>query len=245
MPKMYEELASWWPLLSSPAKYEEEAGLYATALVAACGHPPRTLLELGTGGGNNASHLKQRCDMVLVDQSPEMQAISLALNPECEHLLGHMRTVRLGRQFDAVFIHDAVAYMTMEADFSLAIDTAFVHCRPEGAALFAPNFVRENFRTSTEHSGQDDEIRGLRYVAWTRDPDPTDTTYVVDYAYLLRTSDGAIRVEHDRHVEGLFSRADWLRLLAEAGFEARVVPFEHSELEPGAHDLFVAKKRRA
>ena len=111
--------------------------------------------------------------------------------------------------------------------------------------LFAPDFVRENFRTSTEHGGHDDEIRGLRYVAWTRDPDPTDTTYLVDYAYLLRTSDGAIRVEHDRHVEGLFSRADWLRLLAEAGFEARVVPFEHSELESGAHDLFVAKERRA
>ena len=42
--------------------------------------------------------------------------------------------------------------------------------------------------------------------------------------------------------KGLFSRADWLRLLAEAGFHARVVPFEHSELEPGSHEVFVAKR---
>jgi len=63
---------------------------------------------------------------------------------------------------------------------------------------------------------------------------------VVDYAYLLRAADGAVRVEHDRHIEGLFGRADWLRLLSAAGFEARSVPFEHSGLEPGTHEVFVA-----
>ena len=75
------------------------------------------------------------------------------------------------------------------------------------------------------------------------DPDPSDTTYVVDYAYLLRTPDGNVRLEHDRHVEGLFSRADWTGLLQTVGFEAaRSVPFEHSELEPGSHEVFVARK---
>ena len=171
-----------------------------------------------------------------------MLTVSRALNPECEHVQGNMRAVRLGRVFDAVFVHDAVAYMTTESDLRRAIETAFVHCRPGGAALFAPDCVRENFRASTECGGHDGEARGLRYLEWTWDPDPTDSTYVADYAYLLRTSDGVVRVEHDRHVEGLFSRGDWLRLLAEGGFEARVVPFEHSELEPGAHDLFVATR---
>ena len=28
MPAMYGELAPWWPLLSSPADYEEEAGYF-------------------------------------------------------------------------------------------------------------------------------------------------------------------------------------------------------------------------
>jgi hypothetical protein len=80
-------------------------------------------------------------------------------------------------------------------------------------------------------------------LAWTRDPDPSDTTYIVDYAYLLRESDGTVRVEHDRHVEGLFPRGTWLQLLSEAGFEARSVPFEHSELEPGSHEVFVARRQ--
>ena len=201
---------------------------------------PRTLLELGSGGGNNASHLKAQFEMVLVEPSAGMLAVSRALNPECEHVQGDMRTVRLGRQFDAVFVHDAVCYMTTESDLRLAIDTAFVHCRPGGAALFAPDHVRENFAPSSDHGGHDGDTRSLRYLEWTWDPEPSDNTYVVDYAYLLRTADGSVRVEHDRHIEGLFGRGDWLRLLSAAGFEARSVPFEHSELEPGTHEVFVA-----
>ena len=106
-----------------------------------------------------------------------------------------MRSVRLGRIFDCVFVHDAVGYMTSESDLRRAMETAFVHCRPGGAALFAPDHVRENFRPSTDHGGHDAGARGLRYLEWTWDPDPTDTTCVADYAYLLRESDGSVRVE--------------------------------------------------
>jgi SAM-dependent methyltransferase len=242
MSKLYQELASWWPLMSAPADYLEEAAFYGNTRTAACAVPPRTLLELGSGGGNNASHLKARFEMLLVDRSSGMLAVSRALNPECEHVEGDMRTARLARQFDAVFVHDAVCYMTTESDLRMAIETAFVHCRPGGAALFAPDFVRENFRPSTDHGGHDGPARAMRYMEWTWDPDPADSTYLVDYAYLMRGPDGAVRVEHDRHVEGLFSRVLWLRLLSEAGFQAHVVPFEHSELEPGSHEVFVAKR---
>lgn len=242
MPSLYDELASWWPLLSAPSDYEEEAAFYAKALASACERPPRTLLELGSGGGNNASHLKERFQMVLVEPSAGMRDVSLALNPECEHVAGDMRTVRLDRQFDGVFVHDAVCYMTTLGDVRRAIETAFAHCRPGGAALFAPDFVRENFRPGTDHGGHDGEDRGLRYLEWTWDPDPSDTTYLADYALLLRGPGEAVRVVHDRHVEGLFPRAEWLRLLSEAGFVPRVVPLEHSELEPGSHELFVAAR---
>lgn len=60
----------------------------------------------------------------------------------------------------------------------------------------------------------------------------------------LRESDGSVHVEWDRHVEGLFARADWLRLLSEVGFEPKVVPVEHSELEPGQYEVFVCSRAR-
>jgi hypothetical protein len=58
----------------------------------------------------------------------------------------------------------------------------------------------------------------MRYLEWSWDPDPNDNTYVTDYAYLLKESDGEIRVAHDRHICGLFSRATWTRLIEDAGF---------------------------
>jgi SAM-dependent methyltransferase len=225
-PRLYAELASWWPLLSSPEEYAEEAGFYRQALVSACDRPPRTLLELGSGGGNNAAHLKAHFAMTLVDRSPGMLAVSGALNPECEHIEGDMRTVRLGRLFDAVFVHDAVTYMTTLDDLRRAMETAFVHCRPGGAALFAPDCVRETFRPSTDHGGHDGPGRSLRYLEWVRDPDPADTTYTADFAYLLREGT-SVWVEQDRHIAGLFARADWLRLLAEVGFRPAALPFPH------------------
>lgn len=243
MPRMYDELASWWPLLSPPSEYEEEAAFYKRVLEARSGGPIRTMLELGSGGGSNASHLKRSFGMVLVEPSPGMRAVSLALNPECEHMDGDMRSVRLGREFDAVFVHDAVCYMVSERDLRMTMETAFVHCRPGGTALFAPDFVRENFRPSTDHGGSDNDGQGLRYLEWVWDPDPSDTTYIADYTFVLRAADGRVRVEHDRHVEGLFSRADWFRLLSEVGFrDALSVPLEHSDVEPGAHEVFVVRK---
>jgi SAM-dependent methyltransferase len=243
-PRFYAELATWWPLFSAPEDYAEEAAFYERRLLEACEPPARTLLELGSGGGNNASHLKARFEMTLVDLSPGMLEVSRALNPECEHAVGDMRSVRLGRQFDCVLIHDAICFMTTQADLRAALETAFVHCRPGGAALFAPDHVRETFRPSTEHGGHDRGGRGLRYLEWSWDPDPADSSCVVHYAFLLRERDDSVRVELDRYVEGLFPRAEWLRLLAEVGFEAKCVPCDHSELEPGSYELFVARRPR-
>jgi SAM-dependent methyltransferase len=242
-PKMYQELAAWWPLVSAPEEYAEEAEFFRRAIDDACARPPRTLLELGSGGGNNASHLKQHFKLTLVDPAEGMLAVSRALNPECEHILGDMRTLRLGREFDCVFIHDAIAYMTSEADLRQALETAYLHCASGGAALFAPDHLRENFTPSTDHGGHDAaDGRGLRYLEWTWDPDPDDTSYVVDYVYLLRETDGRVHVEHDRHVEGLFARGNWLRLLEEVGFRPHVVPVEHSDLAPGEYEVFVGQK---
>jgi SAM-dependent methyltransferase len=154
-PRLYRELASWWPLLSPPEEYLEEATFYRELLEAACAEPPRSLLELGSGGGGNASHLKHRLELTLVDLSPEMLAVSSALNPECEHVCGDMRDVRLGRVFDCVFIHDAIDYITSEEELRAVFDTAFLHCRPGGALLVAPDHVRETFEPSTGHGGSD------------------------------------------------------------------------------------------
>ena len=146
LPKLYGELSSWFHLLSAPADYAEEAEFVRSLLVDASATGPVTLLELGSGGGNNASHLKAHFKVTLVDLSEGMLDLSRELNPECEHIQGDMTTLRLGRPsrlFDAVLIHDAIMYMTTEPDLRRAIETAYAHCKPGGAVLFMPDVIRE------------------------------------------------------------------------------------------------------
>jgi hypothetical protein len=180
--------------------------------------------------------------VTLTDLSPRMLAVSARLNPNCEHVQGDMRSLRLGRVFDAVLVHDAVCYLTTEGDLRQAMETAFVHCRPGGAAIFAPDHVRELFAEGVEMDGHDAAGRALRYLMWTWDPDPGDETYVVDFAYLLREEGQPMRSVYDRHVCGLFGRATWLRLLKEVGFQPTVRPLEHSEVQHGSVEVFVAVK---
>jgi SAM-dependent methyltransferase len=244
--KLYNELASWWQLMSPAAEYTEEAAFYRTTLCNAARQPIETILELGSGGGNNASHMKHHFkEMVLVDISPGMLAMGRTLNPELTHFEADMRTVRLGRQFDAVFVHDALCYMTTETDLRQAVETAFIHCKPGGVALFCPDHIRENFEEAAEHGGEDAGERGMRWLSWQWQRDSDETTYFVDYAYLLRENDGAMRAVYDRHIEGLFPRDTWLQLFKDVGFAHTVLPFEHSDLEPGKHEVFLCIRPEA
>jgi SAM-dependent methyltransferase len=235
--KLYRELAEWWPLFSEPSHYAPEAEFIRKVFEESSGSSPLNVLELGSGGGNNASHLSAHYALTLVDVSPEMLAVSRKLNPACEHVEGDMRTVRLGRTFDAVLIHDAICYMSSEADLRAAIQTAFEHCKIGGVALFIPDFVRETFAADTKHGGDDSQTRGVRYLDWTYDPDPNDTTYTVDLIIAMREANGEVRIVHDRHIEGLFARAVWVRLLKEVGFDAKVI------VDPWHREVFVAKRK--
>jgi SAM-dependent methyltransferase len=239
-PRLYGELAEWWPTFSTPEGYRHEAAFFKRVLSKTSTPAPRTLLELGSGGGNSAFHLKARFEMTLVDLSPNMLAVSRALNPECEHIQADIRTVRLGRTFDAVFVHDAICHMTTESDLRAAMKTAFLHCRPGGAAVFAPDFVRETFTENVDQGGNDTERGSVRFLQWTTDPDPADTTYFVDFAILIRDRKGGMRVEHDRHTYGLFSRSDWRRLLREVGF---VLKTPREMLDGLGRDVFAGSRK--
>lgn len=237
--KLYRDLAEWYPLLTPVDDYAEEAAFYRRLFDAHCRQPPRTLLDLGSGGGHNAAHLKATLTCTLVDLEPAMLALSRRINPECEHVQGDMRAIRLGRVFDCVLVHDAVSYMTSRTDLAGAIATAFAHTAPGGVAMFQPDFVSETFEPGTETGGSDGNGRGLRYLEWRWVPDSRPDTYVTDMAYLLRDESGAAEVIHDRHLMGLFPRTTWLELISSAGFEPLVVPFEHGSYSRAGHEVFL------
>ena len=237
----YGRFASWWPLISPIEDYEEEAA-YLASLLLSQGKSVTRVLELGSGGGSNAFYLKQHFDLTLVDLSKSMLEVSRALNPECSHLCGDMRSLRLGETFDAVFAHDAIDYMKTEQELAAAIETAFVHCRPGGRAIFMPDDVSETYEDSTEHGGSDaPDGRAARYLEWSWDPDPNDDQVCTEYTFLLRDQDGSIVRAHETHHYGLFGTDTWRRLIEEQGFAVDVV-VEDTEEDRTPRRVFVAER---
>jgi SAM-dependent methyltransferase len=250
MTSLYDELTPWYRLLDPTEDHEEEMLAYVDALAGA-GVRSGDLLELGSGAGNNAHYLSRRFACTLADLSPAMLALSRELNPRCEHLEGDMRSLRLGRTFDAVVIHDAICHLTSQRDLQLALQTAFAHLRPGGAAIFAPDCLRETFVEEVSQHETSDAGRTLCCLEWVWDPDPADETCRAEYGLLLREN-GRVRSVHVSEDEGLFSRAQWLAQIRAAGFEPSTFarPIEIAATEPGepaaspyTDEVFLALRR--
>lgn len=239
---MYADLARWWPLLSPPADYVEDAATIAGLLRTAAADV-RTVLELGSGGGHNAVHLRADFELTLVDLSADMLAVSRLINPTCEHHVGDMRTLRLGRRFDAVLIHDAVDYMVTAQDLADAFTTARAHLEPGGLLVVLPDHVAETFEPQTDHGGSDAEDgSGIRYLEWTHDPDPTDHQVCTDYTYVLRDAEGGVSTGSERHHFGLFAQQQWVDTLQSSGFDVTCLQ-EQTDEDRAARRIFLAVAR--
>ena len=139
--RLYDEFAHLWPLLSPPEDYAGEAQCWREVLRKKLGPGRHEILELGVGGGHNLSHLKNEFKATAVDLSKKMLQNSINLNPEVEHHVGDMRSIRLGRKFKAVPIHDAINHMLSEEDLRSAFATAAAHLDPGGVFVAAPDFL--------------------------------------------------------------------------------------------------------
>ena len=239
LPRLYAGLAAWWPLFSRPEDYAEEAAWILNEFEETLGRKPKHILELGAGGGNIASHILPHVPMTLTDVSGRMLEISRRLNPSAEHVEADMRSLRLGKTFDAVLIHDAIMYMTTARDLIAALATARGHLDSDGALVVLPDCVAETFEPRVQtggHDANDGSARGLRYIAWQHAPKPGTTVHDLDFAIMLRVADGSVEVFHDRHKIGLFPRGAWQEAFVSAGFAPPTI-----RRDPWHRDIFIAR----
>jgi SAM-dependent methyltransferase len=249
--RIYTDLADWWSLISPLREYTQEAAYLASVIDAAVGGDEGSspeVLDLGSGGGHVAVHLAGRFRLTLLDISEHMLAVSRQLNPDCAHRLGDMRTVRLGRRFDAVLVHDAIDYIIGVDDLRQVIETAAAHCKLGGVALFVPDYLKETFNELTGGGGGgiDADGRTASFTERTWDPDPSDDWVQADYEFTLRDADGLRELVRETHRLSAFSRDTWLGLLDDAGFrEETGLHQEHEIAGSRPPNLFIARLRTA
>lgn len=243
--RMYDEFAHLWTQISAPEEYADEAEILLDLVFELLGKERGefrpSMLEMGVGGGNNLCHMTPWVDAVAADISPQMLAVSQALNPGVKHVIGDMRSMRLEKKFDVVLVHDAISYITTEADLLATFETARTHLEPGGVFITGPDWLRG----VTEIPNISSKLGGfgeLSYTEFVHDPDPTDTEIEIIFTYFIKDQEGSVRVEEDRHRHGLFGMETWLKLMRHAGFEpnARRYPSEASS-GAGYHFTGIAK----
>jgi SAM-dependent methyltransferase len=236
--RLYNDLAWLWPLWENVNAYQPESELFARLIRKHAQIRVRTLLDMGCGGGKNAFHLKRHFQVTGIDKSDAMLANARKLNLECDFHRKDMRNFSLGRQFDSVFINDAITYMKTERELRHVFDMAYKHLRPGGVMLSCPDRCKERFKQNettvwtSKHPG-----RELTFIENNYDPDPKDQTYESTFVYLIRMK-GKLRIEHDFHVCGLFALNVWRRLLGKARFQVTEV----ANREFGDVPVFVCQK---
>ena len=104
----------------------------------------KTMLELGSGGGSFASHLKHRFRLTLTDHRRACSSRAARSIRSRAHRRRHAHAapqsrVRLRAGARCGVLHDDA---TRPAG---AIDTAAVHCKRGGTIMFLPDFVEETF----------------------------------------------------------------------------------------------------
>lgn len=228
---VYNELAWAGELLADPADYEAEVAGYVEQIKQNSLHPPVTLLHLGCGAGGHDAIFKRHFAVTGVDISRGMLDQARLRHPDLEYIEGDMRTVRLGRQFDAVVIPDSIDYMASLAELRLAIGTAAAHLKPGGVLLVVAKtreiFSDNNFAYT---GGQEDlhvTLLENNYLNRYR-PD----TYEATLVYLIRQR-GELTIHTECHLLGLFAQEAWEQVFAEAGLILQEVELD------GAYDQYL------
>ena len=224
--RLYGDLAWVWPIISLPQDYIEETNHFCKVIKEHSQIGVKTLLDLGCGGGHNDYTLKRHFEVTGIDTSVAMLKLARHLNPEATYSVGDMRTVRLGKTFDAVTIFDSINYMLTPEELRAAFVTAFEHLAPGGVFLTiveeTPEHFQHNKTVCSTHSQGDIEIT---FIENHYDPDPTDTTYEATFVYLIRRK-SQLEVETDHHLCGIFEMKIWIDILKEVGFEVKQMEFK-------------------
>ena len=218
---MFDAYSRYYDLLYQDKDYAAEAA-YVDALLQRHGIGGRELLEFGSGTGRHGRLLAERAYRVTgIERSAAMVARAQP-SPGFQCLAGDIRTVQLGRTFDAVLsLFHVVSYQVGNADVQAVFARAAEHLRTGGIFVFdvwyspAVHAQRPAVRVK-RLSGDGVEITRLA------EPElyPNDNRVDVHYTIFARdTTTGAVHTLTETHPMRHFSLPELDLLAVGAGFE--------------------------
>ena len=202
-------------------------------------HPgARTLLDVACGTGAHLAFLRERYEVAGADVSPEMLAVAREqLGDDVPLEVADMRTLHLGRRFDAVTcLFSSIAYV-LDADGLRQTMRRLVDHMNVGGVLIVEGWVRpdvwmDGHRPPAEYA--DDGTLGVARLTHSRRENRITT---LEMHHLVRDQSG---IEHfvEHHVMAMFPPAEYVAAAESAGLGVEV----EADYMPG-RDRIIAVRR--
>jgi dTDP-3-amino-3,4,6-trideoxy-alpha-D-glucopyranose N,N-dimethyltransferase len=219
---MFDRSAHLYDLLYAFKDYEAEAATLVE-LIRARNPAAASLLDVTCGTGRHLEMLGATFDDVAgVDLEPALLKVARTRLPGVSLTLADMRTLDLGRTFDAVTcLFSSVGYLGEPDALSQAISRMAGHLSPGGVLVLDGWIKPESW------------LPGINVHALARDDNGTAAARVIrsrregnrthlDMRYLVATQDG-FEEAAEEHILTLFTHAEYRRAFAGAGLEPDVV----------------------
>jgi SAM-dependent methyltransferase len=198
----------------------------------------KTLLDVACGTGAHLAELRQWYQVEGADLSPAMLAVARERLPGVPLHQADMRTLDLGRSFDAVIcLFSSIGYATGPSEMRSTVARLAAHVAQGGVLILdgwvRPDEWRESFRPEPDIA-RDEEMLVVRLAHSSRKGNITE----LDMHHLVQTAQGIdYFVEHHRLALALTS--DYVSAVESAGLTARVIP----NYMPGRDRIVGLKKR--
>lgn len=250
--EVFRGYAKFYDLFYADKDYEAECD-FLRRIFAANGVPETgSVLDLGCGTGGHVIPLSRSgYDVTGIDRSPEMVSIAQSKSADAgvgpSLMVGDVRTLELGRTFDAVIsMFAVVGYQLSNDDLAAVFRVARTHLDPGGLftfdAWFGPAVLSERPEVKRKTVVLDDG-RSLDRVA-TPTLDVIAQTVRVEYSF--EESGEPIAEMAESHTMRFLFAQEIAYFLQDAGFEVvNLMPFMREGETPTEHDWNVTWVARA
>jgi len=183
----------------------------------------RTLLDVACGTGAHLAELSRWYEVEGADISPAMLAVARGRVPGVPLHHADMRTIDLGKTFDAVIcLFSSIGYITDPSEMRSAVSRLAAHVAPGGVLILdgwvRPDEWREGQRREPEIA-RDDEATVVRLAAGRREGNITE----LDMHHLVQTA-GGVDYFMEQHRLALTPTDEYVAAVESAGLSARVLP---------------------
>ena len=217
---LYYELAEYYDLIYSFKNYRKEANRIKALISKHKKSHGNELLDVACGTGHHLKYLRDRYSCTGVDVSEELLDIAKKNVKGVAFERADMTKLKLGQKFGVITcLFSSIGYVKTYSKLKTTILSFARHLKTEGVLIIEPWFTKRAYRIGSPHmttyGGKDVKIARLN-VSKIR-----GNVSVMDMHYLIAERDKDVKHFVDRHKLGLFEVDKTLRIMKDAGLQAR------------------------